>query len=93
MELFLVHLDPSRPPTQYKVTCPKNGTMADLCLALSQLAKVQVESLVVTDVYNHRFYPSQHSSVSIVSLSQVPQDIQWGGSGLTDPGQGRYLRV
>ena len=28
----------------------------DLCLALSKLADVPAESLVVTDVYNHRFF-------------------------------------
>ena len=56
VEIFLVHLDPAKPPTQYKVTCPKNGTMADLCLALSSLADVPAQSLVVTDVYNHRFH-------------------------------------
>ena len=56
VELFLVHLDPLAPPTQFKVTCPKNGTMADLCSALGKLANVPAESLVVTDVYNHRFH-------------------------------------
>ena len=38
VELFLVHLDPSKPPTQFKVTCPKNGNMGELCLALAKLA-------------------------------------------------------
>ena len=56
MELVLWHLDPLRLPTQFKVSCPKNGTIADLCLALSKLADVPTESLVVTDVYNHRFF-------------------------------------
>jgi len=56
VELFLVHLDPLKSPTQFKVSCPKNGTMADLCQALSKLADVPAESLVVTDVYNHRFH-------------------------------------
>ena len=56
IDLFLWHLDPLKPPTQFKVSCPKNGTMADLCLALSKLAEVPAESLVVTDVYNHRFH-------------------------------------
>lgn len=56
VEVFLVHLEPAKPPTQYKVTCPKNGTMADLCQALAKLANVTAQSLVVTDVYNHRFH-------------------------------------
>ena len=56
IEVFLVYLDPTRPPTQFKVTCPKNGTMADLCQALGALAGVQGDNLMVTDVYNHRFH-------------------------------------
>merc|ERR1719447_1006625 len=56
IEVFLVYLDPARPPTQFKVTCPKNGTMADLCQALGALAGVNGANLMVTDVYNHRFH-------------------------------------
>ena len=56
VELFLVHLDPSKPPTQFKVTCPKNGNMGELCLALGKLAGISAESLIVTDVYSHRFH-------------------------------------
>merc|ERR1719347_1827935 len=56
IEVFLVYLDPSRPPTQFKVTCPKNGTMGDLCQALGVLANVPGANLTVTDVYNHRFH-------------------------------------
>lgn len=56
VDVFLVYLDPLKPPTQFKVTCPKNGNMADLCNALGKLANVPGESLVVTDVYNHRFH-------------------------------------
>merc|ERR1719151_593458 len=48
IEVFLVYLDPTRPPTQFKVTCPKNGTMADLCQALGALAGVQGDNLMVT---------------------------------------------
>merc|ERR1719431_1843703 len=56
VEVFLVYLDPLKPPTQFKVTAPKNGTMGDLCVALGKLANVSGDSLVVTDVYNHRFH-------------------------------------
>jgi len=58
IEVFLVFMDQSRVPTQYKVTCPKSGCMRDLCEALSKLSPVQIppERMVVTDVYNHRFH-------------------------------------
>merc|ERR1711892_120898 len=56
VEVFLVYLDPLKPPTQFKVTAPKNGSMGDLCIALGKLASVPGECLVVTDVYNHRFH-------------------------------------
>ena len=56
IEVFLVYLDPSRPPTQFKVTSPKNGTMSDLCQELGKLAGVPGSNLMVTDVYNHRFH-------------------------------------
>jgi len=55
IEVSLFYLDPSRAPTQFKVTCPKNGTMADLCQALGAMAGVPSSNLTVTDVYNHRF--------------------------------------
>merc|ERR1719447_1828057 len=55
VEVFLVHLDPAKPPTQYKVTCPKNGTMADLCHALAKLANVSGANLMVTYFNNPRF--------------------------------------
>eukprot|EP00092_Neocalanus_flemingeri_P109201 GFUD01140324.1.p1 GENE.GFUD01140324.1~~GFUD01140324.1.p1 ORF type:complete len:755 (+),score=238.16 GFUD01140324.1:195-2459(+) len=56
VEVFLVFLDPLKPPTQFKVTAPKNGSMGDLCIALGKLADVPGDNLVVTDVYNHRFH-------------------------------------
>lgn len=50
-------------PTQYKVTCPKNGCMRDLCDALARLTDGQVsgDKLIVTDVYNNRFHKIYNS--------------------------------
>jgi len=56
IDVFLVHLDPSKPPTQYKVTVPKNGIMSELCSALGKMSGAIPENLMVTDVYNHRFH-------------------------------------
>ena len=50
-------MDQSKRPTNYKVTCPKNGCMRDLCEALSRLCGVvPSDKMIVTDVYNHRFH-------------------------------------
>ncbi len=56
IDVFLVYEDVQLPPKQFKVTVAKNGCMADLCKALSQLSGVQAHKMVVTDVYNHRFH-------------------------------------
>ncbi|KAI5937399.1 Ubiquitin carboxyl-terminal hydrolase 4 [Manis javanica] len=56
MEVFLVPADPRCRPTQYRVTVPLMGAVSDLCEALSELAGVAAENMVVTDVYNHRFH-------------------------------------
>ncbi|XP_036734140.2 ubiquitin carboxyl-terminal hydrolase 4 isoform X2 [Manis pentadactyla] len=56
MEVFLVPADPRCRPTQYRVTVPLMGAVSDLCEALSRLAGVAAENMVVTDVYNHRFH-------------------------------------
>ena len=56
IEVFLVFMDPTKCPKQYKVTCPKNGSMMDLCTALSTLSGVPAANMMVTDVYNHRFH-------------------------------------
>jgi len=37
-----------------QITCPKNGTIQDLSLALGQLVNMPGDRLTVTDVYNHR---------------------------------------
>ena len=68
VELFLVHLDPVKPPTQFKVTCPKNGNMGDLCVALAKLANIPAEGLIVTDVYNHRFHKIYSNDDQISSI-------------------------
>lgn len=62
IEVFLVFMDQTKCPTQYKVTCPKNGCMRDMCEALSKLSGVESDKMVVTDVYNHRFHKIYASS-------------------------------
>jgi ubiquitin carboxyl-terminal hydrolase 4/11/15 len=49
-------MDPNKCPTQFKVTVPKNGNMADLCSAMSKLSGIESQNMMVTDVYNHRFH-------------------------------------
>ena len=49
-------MDPSKCPTQFKVTAPKNGCMRDLCKGLSALSDVDSSQMIVTDVYNHKFH-------------------------------------
>uniref|UniRef100_A0A8C5MS72 Ubiquitin carboxyl-terminal hydrolase n=1 Tax=Leptobrachium leishanense TaxID=445787 RepID=A0A8C5MS72_9ANUR len=56
MEVFLVRDEPQCKPTQYRLVVPKMGSVSDLCSALSKLASVPAENMVVTDVYNHRFH-------------------------------------
>lgn len=56
MEVYFVWADPQLKPMQYRVTVPKMGAVADLCAALSNLTKIPAESMVVADVYNHRFH-------------------------------------
>ncbi|XP_076358594.1 ubiquitin carboxyl-terminal hydrolase 15-like [Tachypleus tridentatus] len=55
MEIFLVKLDVNERILQMKVTVPKMGCVQDLCEAVSKLADIQADRLVVTNVYNHRF--------------------------------------
>jgi len=41
---------------QYRVTCPKEGTIEDMLKPLGQLVDVPHNRLVATDVYSHRFH-------------------------------------
>merc|ERR1719284_1031760 len=84
IEVFLVYLDPARPPTQFKVTCPKNGTMADLCQALAKLADISAEGLIVTDVYSHRFHKI-YSNDDQISQIMDRDDIFVYETNTTDP--------
>ena len=52
-QLFYVSMCP-RVPVQYKVTCPKDGTIGDMLDALEKLIDIPAKRLVATDVYNHR---------------------------------------
>ncbi|XP_013793412.2 ubiquitin carboxyl-terminal hydrolase 4-like, partial [Limulus polyphemus] len=56
IEVFLVTLDSTKRPSQMKVTVPKEGCIKDLCNVLEKLTGISADNLVVTDVYNHRFY-------------------------------------
>uniref|UniRef100_A0A8C8EHZ6 Ubiquitin carboxyl-terminal hydrolase n=1 Tax=Oncorhynchus tshawytscha TaxID=74940 RepID=A0A8C8EHZ6_ONCTS len=56
LEVYLVRLDPLAKPTQYKLTVPKVGYISDLCTSLSTPSGVPAEKMIVTDIYNHRFY-------------------------------------
>ncbi|XP_064175645.1 ubiquitin carboxyl-terminal hydrolase 15-like isoform X1 [Anguilla rostrata] len=56
LEVYLVRLDPRAKPTQYKLTVPKVGYIADLCTSLSTLSGVPADKMIVTDIYNHRFH-------------------------------------
>jgi len=56
IECFLVFMEPSKCPMQFKVTVPKNGCMRDLCKGLSGLSDVKSSQMIVTDVYNHKFH-------------------------------------
>ena len=55
-QCFLVFMEPSKCPMQFKVTVPKNGCMRDLCKGLSGLSDVKSSQMIVTDVYNHKFH-------------------------------------
>ncbi|CAL8253248.1 unnamed protein product [Arctogadus glacialis] len=56
MEVFFVSLDPKEKPFQYRLLVPKAGKVSDLCSALAQLINIPAKQMVVTDVFNHRFY-------------------------------------
>uniref|UniRef100_A0A8C5BPI0 Ubiquitin carboxyl-terminal hydrolase n=1 Tax=Gadus morhua TaxID=8049 RepID=A0A8C5BPI0_GADMO len=56
MEVFFVSLDPKEKPFQYRLLVPKAGKVSDLCSALAQLIDIPAKQMVVTDVFNHRFY-------------------------------------
>jgi ubiquitin carboxyl-terminal hydrolase 4/11/15 len=56
IEVFLIPSEPMRKPRHYKLTVPKMGVVSDLCKALSKLADIPSDRMVVTDVYNHRFH-------------------------------------
>ncbi|KAJ4934901.1 hypothetical protein JOQ06_007682 [Pogonophryne albipinna] len=60
MEVFFVSLDPYAKPAQHRVVVPKTGKVSDLCTALSEMT-----SMVVADVFNHRFYKIYNTDESL----------------------------
>jgi len=67
IELFYVSMCP-RVAVQYKVTCPKEGTIGDMLEALSKHVGIPANQLVATDVYNHRFHKVYQASESVSSI-------------------------
>ena len=57
IECFLMPIDQSKVPIQFKVTVPKHGFMLDLCKALASMVEgLNGDNLIVTDVYEHKFF-------------------------------------
>lgn len=48
--------DPTQPITKYNISAPKDGCFADVSKRLAPLVGCSEKCLVITDVYNHRFY-------------------------------------
>ena len=84
LELILVFLDPAKPPTKFKVTCPKDGSMGDLCMALAKLANIPAKSLIVTDVWVHRFHKI-YTEDDKISVIKVHDDVFVYEMDTTDP--------
>jgi len=75
LEVFLVALDPSKKIRQCKVTVPKMGSVTDLCLAVSALASVPAENLVVADVtvtgITRSLLPMRVSVTSVIGTTSL----------------------
>lgn len=56
MVVYINFDDPTKLPLKIKVEVFKYGTMADLRKAVSELLKLPPETLVITDVYDSRFF-------------------------------------
>ncbi|XP_039249934.2 ubiquitin carboxyl-terminal hydrolase 15-like isoform X1 [Styela clava] len=57
--------DAKKPVTKYNVTVSKDGCIRDLCKALAKQTETEENELIVTDVYNYRFYKIYRGSESI----------------------------
>ncbi|KAK2167839.1 hypothetical protein LSH36_23g05071 [Paralvinella palmiformis] len=56
IKVVLVSFDPTKIPVQYKLMVPSDGTVEDLCQALSNLTDIPVQHMVVADVYSCRLH-------------------------------------
>src|SRR5690606_13267233 len=52
----LFFMDPTRKPTRFLCEVVKFGTIKDLQVSLGKLSGLRPETIVITDVYNSRFF-------------------------------------
>lgn len=69
MEVYLVRLNQDLKPMKYRVMVPKSGIIQDLVEALSKLSGVDMDRMLVADVYQHRFHQIFSSDSQLCHIS------------------------
>jgi len=68
--ITLIALEASKPPTKYLVKVPKSGSMVTLKEKLGELSGVPANRLIVTDVFNCKFFKKFADQDSIDSFDE-----------------------